>query len=47
MKYAGQKKVAKGIAKRLKAEQSAKKSNDKKSETKKIHYYANLTKNNK
>lgn len=46
-KYAGQKKVAKDVDKKMKREKSAKKSNDKKSELKKIFYYAKLMNKNK
>lgn len=45
--YAGQIKVSKDIEKRLKKEKSAKKSNDKKAESKRIHYYAKLMNKNK
>ncbi len=42
MSYAGQKKVGRDIEKRLKKEKSSNKSNDKKSKTSKLHYYAKL-----
>lgn len=47
MGYAGQNKVSKDIEKRLKKEKSAKKSNEAKAKTKKLHYYAKLISKNK
>lgn len=43
----GNKRKYQAIDKRMKAEQSAKKSNDKKAELKKLYYYAKLEKKNK
>lgn len=47
MSYAGQRKVSRDIDKKLKKATSSKKSNDKKAETKKMHYYATLMAKNK
>lgn len=47
MEYAGQKKVSKDIEKKLKKEKSSAKSNEKKAELNKLHYYTKLINKNK
>jgi hypothetical protein len=47
MDYAGQKKVANDIEKKLKKEISAKKCNDKKAKMNKVYYYTKLLAKNK